>query len=59
MISSLELSVVIFLTGFGMPAAVYLWSKDPERRRRAWQLLRLLKRLCQVQRTRGVRGRHI
>lgn len=42
-----ELTITAVLTGLGLtlvPAAVFLWSKDDERRRRAWRLLSLLRR---------------
>jgi hypothetical protein len=38
-----NLAALALLTTVGVAAlaAVYLWSADPARRRRAWQLLRL------------------
>ena len=38
-----DLTVLALLTAAGAAAlaAVYLWSTDPGRRRRAWQLLKL------------------
>lgn len=36
------LVVMISAVGISILAAVYLWSKDPNRRRRAWRLLKLL-----------------
>lgn len=42
-----ELTITMVLTGLGVtmvPAAVFLWSTDDERRRRAWRLLRLLRK---------------
>jgi hypothetical protein len=44
MMSDPNLAVMVTATGIAILAAVYLWSKDPGRRRRAWQLLRLLLR---------------
>lgn len=38
----LDLSVVVIATGIVVMAAVYVWSKDPDRRARAWTLLKLL-----------------
>jgi hypothetical protein len=39
-----QVDVVLIITAVGIAGltAVYLWSKDPGRRRRAWRLLRLL-----------------
>jgi len=39
-----DLTVTALLAGAGIAilAGVYLWSTDPGRRRRAWQLLKLL-----------------
>jgi hypothetical protein len=38
------LAVVATAGGIAILAAVYLWSEDPGRRRRAWELLKLLLR---------------
>jgi hypothetical protein len=38
------LTFIVATTGIATVAAVYLWSEDPDRRRRAWQLLKLLRR---------------
>jgi hypothetical protein len=35
--------VMMAAIGIAIPAAVYLWSKDPDRRHRAWRLLKLLR----------------
>jgi hypothetical protein len=35
--------VMTATVGAAILAAVYLWSKDPDRRRRAWRLLKLLR----------------
>jgi hypothetical protein len=40
----LDVTVIVTSAGIATLAAVYLWSKDPGRQRRAWQLLRLLLR---------------
>jgi heme/copper-type cytochrome/quinol oxidase subunit 3 len=37
-----DLTVVLIAAGIVMSAAVYVWSKDPDRRARAWSLLKLL-----------------
>ena len=39
-----QVGVPVMMTTVGtvILAAVYLWSKDPNRRRRAWRLLKLL-----------------
>jgi hypothetical protein len=42
MMYDLSLIGVLAATLVALLAAVYLWSKDPGRRRRAWQLLKLL-----------------
>ena len=42
MMYNLDLAVVATAAGIAILAAVYLWSKDPGRRDRAWQLLKLL-----------------
>ena len=42
MIYDLDLTVVLTAAGIAAPAAVYLWSKDPDRRSRARKLLKLL-----------------
>jgi hypothetical protein len=44
MMYNLDLAVMMTAAGIATLAAVYLWSKDSDRRRRAWQLLKLL--LC-------------
>ena len=44
MMYDLDLTVVLTAAGIVVLAAVYLWSKDPGRQRRAWQLLKLLLR---------------
>lgn len=44
MMSDLNLAVMVTAAGIAVLAAIYLWSKDPGRRRRAWQLLKLLLR---------------
>jgi hypothetical protein len=44
MMSDLDLAVMLTAAAMAILAAVYLWSKDPSRRRRAWQLLTLLLR---------------
>jgi hypothetical protein len=43
MMYDLDLAVIVSSAGIATLAAVYLWSKDPGRRRRAWHLLRLLR----------------
>jgi hypothetical protein len=35
--------VMMAVAGLAIPAAVYLWSKDHDRRHRAWRLLKLLR----------------
>ncbi len=42
MMYGLSLIGSLAAAGVALLAAVYLWSKDPGRRRRAWQLLKLL-----------------
>jgi hypothetical protein len=42
MIYGLDLMGALATTATVVLAAVYLWSKDPGRRRRAWQLLKLI-----------------
>ncbi len=42
MMYDVSLTVVLTALGFSALGAVYLWSKDPGRRRRAWLLLKLL-----------------
>jgi hypothetical protein len=44
MMYDLDLAGMVTATGITILAAVYLLSKDPGRRRRAWQLLKLLLR---------------
>jgi len=44
MMYDLDLPVMVTAAAIATLAAVYLWSKDPARRRRAWQLLQLLLR---------------
>ena len=44
MMYDLDLTVMMTAAGIAALAAVCLWSKDPGRRRRAWQLLKLLLR---------------
>ena len=44
MMYDLNLAVMVTAAGIAILAAVYLWSKDPARRRRAWRLLKLLLR---------------
>ena len=44
MMYDLNLAVMATAAGIAILAAVYLWSNDPDRRRRAWQLLKLLLR---------------
>ena len=40
MMYELDLAVMATATGIAILAAVYLWSKDPGRQGRAWELLR-------------------
>jgi hypothetical protein len=42
MMYELNLSVIVAVSGIATLAGVYLWSKDPDSRRRAWRLLKLL-----------------
>jgi len=42
MMYDLDLTAVLAVAGIVALAAVYVWSKDPGRRARAWSLLRLL-----------------
>lgn len=42
MMYDLDVTVVLTAAGMVAPAAVYVWSKDPGRRARAWSLLKLL-----------------
>jgi hypothetical protein len=42
MMYDLDLTAVLTTAGIAMLAAVYVWSKDPGRRARAWSLLKLL-----------------
>jgi type II secretory pathway pseudopilin PulG len=44
MMYDLDLTVVLTAAGIVVLAAVYVWSKNPDRQRRAWQLLKLLLR---------------
>ena len=44
MMYDLNLAVMAATVGMAILAAVYLWSKDPDRQRRAWRLLKLLLR---------------
>ncbi|GEM_PF-6160627 len=44
MMYDLDLTVMMTAAGIATLSAVYLWSKDPGRRGRAWQLLRFLLR---------------
>lgn len=44
MMYNLGFAVTMTTAGVAILAAVYLWSKDPGRRQRAWQLLNLLHR---------------
>jgi hypothetical protein len=44
MVYDLDLTVMVIAIGIAAVAVVYLWSKDPERRGRAWRLLKLLLR---------------
>lgn len=43
MIHQIDLAVMLSTAGIAVLAAVYLWSRDPGRRRRAWNLLNLLR----------------
>lgn len=42
MMYDLDLAVALAAAGAVMLAGVYVWSKDPDRRARAWSLLKLL-----------------
>lgn len=42
MMTDVSFAVVLAAVGIAILAAVYLWSKDPDRRCRAWKLLILL-----------------
>lgn len=42
MMYQVGLPVMMTAVGTAILAGVYLWSKDPNRRRRAWRLLKLL-----------------
>jgi hypothetical protein len=42
MMYDLDLTVVVTATGIVVLAAVYVWSKDANRRARAWRVLKLL-----------------
>jgi hypothetical protein len=42
MMYDVDLTVMVTAAGVAAVAAVYLWSKDPGRRLRAWRLLKLL-----------------
>lgn len=42
MMPELTVPTLLVAGGIAILAAVYLWSTDPTRRRRAWQLLKLL-----------------
>ena len=44
MMYDLDLAVIMTAAGIAILAAVYLWSKDPGRQRRAWELLKLMLR---------------
>lgn len=44
MMYDLDFTVMAAAVGIAILAAVYLWSADADRRRRAWRLLKLL--LC-------------
>lgn len=44
MVYDLDLTVMVTTAGIALLGAIYLWSKDPARRDRAWQLLKLLLR---------------
>lgn len=44
MMNDLNLAVIASTAGIAILAAIYLWSEDTGRRRRAWQLLKLLLR---------------
>jgi len=42
MMYDLDLTVLLTAASIAALAAVYVWSKDPDRRARAWCLLKLL-----------------
>jgi hypothetical protein len=42
MIYDLDLTVLLTAVGIAVLAVVSVWSKDPDRRARAWSLLKLL-----------------
>jgi len=42
MVYDLDLTVMVTTAGIAVLGAIYLWSKDPARRDRAWRLLKLL-----------------
>ena len=42
MMYDLDFTVVLTATGTVVLAAVYVWSKNPDRRTRAWRLFKLL-----------------
>jgi hypothetical protein len=42
MMNDVSLATVLAAVGFAVLAAVYLWSKDPARRTRARELLKIL-----------------
>jgi hypothetical protein len=42
MIYDLDLTVLLTAVSIAVLAVVYVWSKDPDRRARAWSLLKLL-----------------
>ena len=44
MMYDVDLAVIVTAGGIAILATVFLWSKDPDRRSRAWQLLKLLLR---------------
>jgi hypothetical protein len=44
MMYDLDLAVMVTAAGIATLAAVYLWSKDTGRQRRAWELLKLMLR---------------
>jgi len=43
MIYQVGVPVMMVAVGTVILSAVYLWSKDPDRRHRAWRLLKLLR----------------
>lgn len=44
MMYDLDLAVMTAAVGITILGSVYLWSQDPDRRHRAWKLLKLLLR---------------